>query len=205
MKKYCVIITSIIFVSAIGMIITPYIFSLNKSEIFSINSAEKYDSIVLFGAKVYSDSSLSPVMKQRADSAVYLFNKTKIKIIVTGNGRHEVDSICRYMNMNGIDDKNIIRDYGGLNTHKSVIYIRNYPGKNYIFVSQSFHLYRIMDMSSKYSINAVGYAAEQNHMNDDDSILVSKIAVRTFRHIRGALLFWVFRAGIYDYVSDLTE
>ena len=116
---------------------------------------------------VYSDSSLSPIVKDRVDKAIELYKAGKVKRFLL-SGDHgtkkydEVNCMKRYMKEMGIAEKEIFLDHAGSDTYSSVVRAEKvFNVKDMIIVSQEFHLARALYIARKKGLTAYGYVADK--------------------------------------------
>ncbi|MBN2694591.1 YdcF family protein [bacterium] len=208
-KKLLYTLLTILILIFIIISLTPFIYSVNVKKIYSLDFKESYDLVILFGAKVYPKKTLSPIMKQRADAVFEIYKKYPSQIIISGSGKYEVNSIERYLLNLGINQKNIIKDYYGYDTHDTIRHLSNIPNiknRKILMVSQNFHLFRILQMAKNYDLNSTGIIAELISPYEDSNInIFEKINTKIERHYRGSILFWLYKTGIYDFLSNEAE
>jgi len=201
--KIPVIILMPVFFVILILWFTPNLFSYEDRIYSSADAASSYDLIVLFGARVYSDGELSPVVRQRADAACLLYLRKNTPILVSGNGKHEVDSISKYLISKNIPSEFIKKDYSGCDTHDTLKTLEKYRNEKMTAVSQLFHLYRIIDMARDHGVDVSGFAADKAVQYEVNISFHEKLYVRVQRRFRNALLFWIYRMKLYDRVSSL--
>jgi len=140
----------------------PYIYS-------DINSVPTAQTAVILGAAILKDDDLSPVLKDRADSAILLYKADKVqKILVTGNNDslsyNEVDPVRTYLIKNGIPQDNIFLDHAGFDTYSSMYRAKAiFQVSSVIIASQSFHLPRAVFIARSLGITAYGFNADNGH------------------------------------------
>ena len=201
--KTPVLIIMPVFFMILFLWFTPQIFSYDEKICGSVNEISCYNLIVLFGARVYSNGDLSPVVRQRADAACILFQKKNAVILVSGNGKHEVDSISNYLVLKNIPYEFIKKDYSGCDTHDTLRTLEKYKNEKMTAVSQLFHLYRIIDMARDHGFDVSGFAADMAVPYEENISLREKLCIRAERRFRNALLFWLYRLKVYDFASNL--
>ncbi len=203
-KKTIQIILTIVFFVFLILSITPFVFS-HKNKIFtSVKKLPDFDVICLLGAKVYPNNKLSPVMKQRSDTAVKIFNIYKKYIFISGSGKYEVNNIRKYLIDKGIDEKYLILDYLGYDTHDTMRHLQKLFKKPLI-VTQNFHLFRAIEMAVDENMKPWGIAAEKIAPYKEDLSTFNKYKIKLERHYRNSLLFWLYKTGIYDKMSIEAE
>lgn len=124
-------------------------------------------TVIVLGASVHADGKLSPILKDRVDTAIKLFRNDKVdNFLVTGDHRtedyNEVAAMVGYLEENGIGKDLIISDHAGLDTYDSMYRAGNVFGiENAIVVTQEFHLPRALFIASNLGFSYIGFTADQ--------------------------------------------
>jgi len=126
-----------------------------------------YEYILLLGAKVSNDKP-SLMLKDRLDKVIEIYNQNKnIKIIVSGDSSNpseydEVSVMYNYLISNNVEENNIIKDNYGVSTYDSIYRIKDIvKDKKIIIITQKYHLYRGIFISSELDIDSVGVSARE--------------------------------------------
>ena len=141
------------------------VFSAESAEISSANA--QIPVALVLGASVYSDGALSPLLEERAKTALELYRSGLVKkILVSGDNRvssyNEVTPIRVYLLGNSVSAEDIFADFAGFNTYDSMYRAREIFGaKNVLIVTQRFHLPRAIYAARKIGLNAYGVPAGQ--------------------------------------------
>lgn len=169
MKKILIILSSL-FIVGLLMVFGPntYVKLTTKNKIIenNYNKINDVDAIVVLGAGVW-DNGPSPMLRDRLDKAIELYNEgISKKIIMTGDhGRKdydEVNAMKEYVVERGIPSSDVFMDHAGFSTYDSMYrakYIFN--AKNIVIVSQEYHLYRSIYIANKLGIKAYGVPAKK--------------------------------------------
>ncbi|MDQ3244967.1 MAG: YdcF family protein [bacterium] len=145
------------------------IFIKIKSHSFIYTTAEKIPHMlvaIIPGAYVTKNGTLSPVLEDRVNSAIKLYNTQKVdKILVTGDNStliyNEVNPVRNYLLNKGVLDQDIFLDHAGFDTYSSMYRAKNiFLIDSAIIVTQSFHLPRAVFTARVLGINALGYDAD---------------------------------------------
>jgi SanA protein len=121
---------------------------------------------VVFGASVFSNGDLSPVLEDRVDTAIELYHAEKVdRILVSGDNRHpsynEPKAMHEYLITHAVAPQHIIVDYGGRSTYETCLRAREIFGLNrVVLVSQSYHLPRSLYIANELGLDAVGMAGD---------------------------------------------
>ena len=169
MKKKIVIIVSVILVLIflISVIINLIVFAKTNDRINNNINYNDYDYVLVLGANV-KNGKPSLMLKDRLDKAVEIYNRNKdVNIIISGDSVNpsvydEIGAMYEYLIINGIEEKNIIKDNYGVNTYNSVTRMKDIIKDNkVIIVTQKYHLYRGLYIALDKDVNAVGISAKE--------------------------------------------
>lgn len=136
---------------------------VSNGHIFDNESVEQLadcQDVVVLGAGVTDDGSMSPILEERAITAKDLYDKDKAcRIIVTGYTK-EVEPVGQYLIENNVPKNIIILDGKGIDTITSMRNMRDaYDVQKAIIVTQDFHLPRAVYLARIHNIDADGYVA----------------------------------------------
>jgi SanA protein len=168
--KYLLLLAVFCVVLAMGFY--AYVTVVTKSGIYtSIDAIPATDVALVLGASVTSGGDLSPVLKERADEAIALYNAHKVKkVLVTGDNatlsHDEVDPVGKYMVAQGVPKRDIFLDHAGFDTYSSMYRARDVFGvTNVTIVSQPFHLPRAVFIARALGLTAYASPADKNGLN----------------------------------------
>ena len=137
-----------------------------REEVENLSSISP-ECILVLGASVTSDGVPSPILQDRLDTAIDLYNKgVAPKLLLSGdNGQmvyNEVKAMQNYALEAGVDENDIYLDHAGFSTYEA-IYRAKYIFKvdSMIVVTQTYHLYRSLYGCRRMGIPAMGAAADQ--------------------------------------------
>ena len=120
---------------------------------------------LVLGAKVRADN-LSPIFRDRLDSALELYKKGKIdKILVSGDHGtkiyDEVNAAKEYLLSKKVEESDIFLDHAGFDTYDSLYRAKEVFGlDDLIIISQSFHLKRALYIAYSLDLEAQGFSAD---------------------------------------------
>ena len=126
----------------------------------------KADCILVLGAAVWADGQPSPMLADRLDEAVRLYQKGICRtVIISGDhGRKEYDEVNtmkNYLIDAGIPSEDIFMDHAGFSTYESVWRAKEIFGVGkMIVVTQEYHLYRALYISGRLGVEAMGAPAD---------------------------------------------
>ncbi len=124
---------------------------------------------VILGAAILKSGQISPVLKDRVDKAIEIYNKQLVdKILVTGDNssldHNEVEPVRKYLLKNGIPDADVFLDHAGFDTYSSMFRARDvFKIESMVVVSQSFHLPRAVYIARRLRVVAYGIEADRGH------------------------------------------
>lgn len=134
-----------------------YVYSIDD-----INSLPKVDCVLVPGALVYDNDSLSAVLQDRVDYAIKIYEAGKAdRLLFSGDhGRKdydEVNAMMDYAVSKGVPKKDIFLDHAGFSTYESMYRARDvFMVKSLIVVSQEFHISRCVYIARGLGLDAYG-------------------------------------------------
>ena len=124
------------------------------------------DCVLVLGARVYEDGSLSAVLEDRMAVGVQLYQAgAGKKMLLSGDhGQRrydEVGSMKAYAQNAGVPDDDIFLDHAGFSTYESAVRAAKVFGvKRCVVVTQSFHLTRAVTLLRAQGIEAYGVPSD---------------------------------------------
>lgn len=121
---------------------------------------------IVFGASVYSNGDLSPILEDRVDTAIELYRARKVdRILVSGDNRHpsynEPRAMQDYLVTHAVSLKDVIVDYAGRSTYETCLRAKEVFGlERAVLVTQGYHLPRALYIANNLGIDAVGMAGD---------------------------------------------
>lgn len=117
---------------------------------------------IVFGAGILPDNSPTPMLADRVQAAVDLYNQGRVsKLLMTGdNSRtdyNEVAVMQKYASDRGVPVQDITLDYAGFSTYESCYRAKEIFGvEQAILITQKFHLPRAVYTCNQLGVNAIG-------------------------------------------------
>ena len=165
MKKIfnLIMLTIILFLTLI-LGIDFYVKYSTKDKIININEIKEVDAIVVLGASVKKDGTLSLMLKERVDTGIEVYNYLNKQIIMSGDSTRknydEVVPMKNYAIKNGINSNMISLDYAGISTYDSIYRKKHiFKLKKIVIITQKYHLYRALYIAQSLGIEAYGIDA----------------------------------------------
>lgn len=122
---------------------------------------------IVFGAAVYANGRLSPMLRDRVETAVQLYHAGKVRrLLLSGDNStpeyNEPAAMMAYAIERGVPAEAIQPDYGGRRTYDSCYRARHiFQVEQAVLVTQAFHLPRALFTCAGLGIEATGVIADQ--------------------------------------------
>jgi len=133
-------------------------------------TAPKVDVVLIPGAAILRDGTLSPIFIDRVDMAIKLYEAKKVaKILVSGDNstdsHNEVNPVRLYLLSKGIPDQDIFLDHAGFDTYSTMYRARAIFGVSSVLITtQSFHLPRAVFIARRLGMTAYGVNTDVGHI-----------------------------------------
>ena len=147
--------------------INSYVKYSTKDRIKDISEIHDVEAIVVLGANIREDGSLSLMLKERLDTSFDAYNSdVSTKLIMSGDHAKEyydeVTAMKNYAIENGIDSNIVYLDHAGVSTYDSIYRMKHiFKLKKIAIVTQKYHLYRALYIADKLGIDAYGIDASK--------------------------------------------
>ena len=121
---------------------------------------------VVFGAAVYANGRLSPVLRDRVDTAIALYKAGQVEHIILSGDNRDVDydetgAMMDYAIKQGVDSADITVDRAGHRTYDTCYRAGHvFDVKNAVLVTQEFHLPRALMTCEGLGIKSIGAMAD---------------------------------------------
>lgn len=147
--------------------IDGWVTNTTKDQILSLSDVEGADCILVLGAGVWDDNQPSPMLRDRLERSVELFDAGVAPYLVM-SGDHgqqnydEVNVMKDYAKNASVDSNLIYMDHAGFSTYESLYRLKYvFEAKKVIIVTQKYHLYRALYIANALGLDAVGVAANE--------------------------------------------
>jgi vancomycin permeability regulator SanA len=127
---------------------------------------QKFDCILVLGAKVWDDNRPSYMLEDRLNQAIELYNAGySDRILMSGDhGRKEYDEVNamkQYAIDKGVKGEHIFMDHAGFSTYESMYRAKGvFQVKSAIIVTQGYHLYRGVYIANELGLDAYGVPSD---------------------------------------------
>lgn len=167
------VILAAVLLAAVGVVvINLYMVIRTQEYIYGENTGlndEKAAGILVLGCAVRENAEPSPMLADRMEKAVELFQKGYASSMMV-SGDHRVDSYNEVGVMSaiavkaGVPEEYVYPDHMGLSTYDSVVHaLERYGNQKVFIVSQGYHLYRAVYLARGLGMDAYGVPAEDRH------------------------------------------
>lgn len=179
LKKY-IIYLLIILGGGIAFIwgLSTYVIEISSDKIYSnISKLPQSNTIIVLGASVHSDGKLSPILRDRVDTALDIFRSGRAKqFLLSGDNRRndydEVSAMKNYLMERDVPENLIFTDPAGLDTYDSMYRSNNiYKIPNAIVVTQKFHLPRALFIAESLGLNYIGFPATERYYETENNLI----------------------------------
>jgi SanA protein len=122
---------------------------------------------VVFGASVFGNGELSPILEDRVETAIELYQARKVdRILVSGDARHpsynEPKAMQEYLVTHAVAPRDVIVDTSGRSTYETCLRAKEvFKLDRAVLVSQGFHLPRALYIANQLGLDAVGMAGDK--------------------------------------------
>jgi SanA protein len=121
---------------------------------------------IVLGARVYSDGTPSPMLADRLDTGIKLYELDKVdKLLLSGDHGQttydEVNAMLDYVLARGVPDEDVFIDHAGFGTYDTMYRARDvFQVETALIVTQDFHLSRAVYTARTLGLDATGVVAD---------------------------------------------
>ena len=166
-RKWILYILMLLFLGASSLLIIDYYVGKVASKyLLNIDNSPQADAIIVFGALVRSDGTVSDMLADRLNVGYKLYKAGKApKIIVSGDhgstAYDEVNGMRKYLQDKGVPREDIFMDHAGFDTYDSLYRARDvFLVKKAILVSQEFHVTRALYIGKRLGMEVAGVTSD---------------------------------------------
>lgn len=151
---------------AVFLALNFYVDHVGAKYIYHSDQVPKADAVLILGAFVLPDGTLSDMLEDRVTTGYELYVQHKApKIIVSGDhGRQdydEVNTMKSYLKNEGVTGQDIFMDHAGFSTYESLYRARDiFQARKVIIVTQRYHLSRAVFIARELGLDAYGVASD---------------------------------------------
>jgi SanA protein len=136
---------------------------------FTVENVPADRVVIVFGAGLLRDGSAGPVLRDRVETAVQLYQLGRAdKLLMSGDNRiveyNEPEAMRQYALGFGVPDTDIILDYAGRRTYDTCYRAHLiFQVDSAILVTQSFHLPRALFLCNWFGVQSTGVEANNHY------------------------------------------
>lgn len=172
-KRIFVISAVLVLVMVVFVFFTnKHVLEVGSSYIFNANDVPQSKAILVLGAYVSPDGTVSQVLGERLKVGYELYTKGKAdKIIVSGDHSRknydEVNAMKKFFLDKGVPAENVFMDHAGFTTYESMYRARDiFKVDKMIVVTQEFHLPRAIFIAKELGLEVYGVTANTGNYSD---------------------------------------
>ncbi len=174
-KTKFVLLLLVVLLCTAFIAVNCYVVNIGKNSIYTADTVPDTEAILVLGAYVFPDGTLSNMLHDRLTTGYELWElDTAPKIIVSGDhGRtqyDEVNAMKNFMMDKGVPGKDVFMDHAGFSTYESIYRARDiFQVKKLVIVTQDYHLPRAIFIARSLGLDAYGVASDRH---DYGSVMV---------------------------------
>lgn len=162
-------LTNLLILALVGMIAYLGVIGMLVWKVNHVPQVENYDAIVVLGAQVKADGSLSLQLQWRLDAALEAWEKRNVSIVTCGaQGSNEPAPeayVMRdYLVAKGVPEDMILTDAESFNTRQNIHHaaelLQRQEIASVLIVTSDYHLPRAMALAKDEGLVATGLGAE---------------------------------------------
>lgn len=154
----------------IGLFMPRFIMGLFAApRTFTVENVPATRVVIVFGAGLLRDGSAGPVLSDRMQTAVNLYQAGKVdKLLASGDNRfieyNEPEAMRQYALDQGVPNEDIVLDYAGRRTYDTCYRAKHIFGVDEaILVTQEFHMPRALTLCNWFGVDSVGVEADNRY------------------------------------------
>ena len=165
------IILAILILAGIAAVSFLNILVINKSNDYIVTAGDAKnldaDCIIVLGALVHQDGTLSDILQHRVMTGVELFkNGASDRLLMSGDNSREAynesAAMKNYAAKMGVGGEKIFQDYAGFSTYETMYRARDiFQAKKVIIVTQKFHINRAVYLARSLGLEAYGVICDR--------------------------------------------
>lgn len=161
---YCVGLALLL--CAATLTVNGYVSKVGARYIVAAADVPKADAMLVLGAGVLPDGSLSDALDNRLSAGYELYKTGKAeKVIVSGDhGKRnydEVNAMKKYFTDRNVPAEKVFMDHAGFTTYESLYRAREiFQVKRVIIITQQYHLKRAVFIARELGLEAYGVASD---------------------------------------------
>lgn len=156
-------IRRLIALAAVLAVVYPLVTFVQVYRASRHEGARAVDAIIVLGAAQY-DGRPSPVLQDRLDHALDLYEQRLARVIVVTGGRREGDRFTEatagynYLRDRGVPDAALLKEVGGRNTFESLAaaarFLRERSLTEVVLVTDGYHAFRVGEIADSLGLSS---------------------------------------------------
>jgi SanA protein len=148
-------------------LINQYIVVKSRAAIFRPDGPiPEVEAVIVPGASVYRSGQLSPVLRQRMETALgFLARRPGTKLVLSGfaipGGYNEAQAMADFARRAAVPESHIVVDEKGRSTYVTLLNVRRLGLRRVLVVSQDYHLPRALYIAARMGMQASGLAVSE--------------------------------------------
>jgi len=136
---------------------------------FALDAVPMEKVAIVFGAGLLRNGSAGPVLSDRVETAVRLYQAGKVdKLLMSGDNRfveyNEPEAMRQYALNAGVPDEDIVLDYAGRRTYDTCYRAKYiFQVEAAILVTQPFHMPRALYLCNNFGVKSIGVEADNRY------------------------------------------
>jgi SanA protein len=158
------------FLVAVGLFAPRLVMQMSAApRTFTVDEVPQARVAIVFGAGLLRDGSAGPVLSDRVETAVQLYEQGKVdKLLMSGDNRfdnyNEPEAARQYALQRGVPDDDIVLDYAGRRTYDTCYRAKHIFGvEDAILVTQPFHMPRSLFLCNWFGVESTGVEASNRY------------------------------------------
>ncbi len=164
------ILLTLSLIAILILFLPRFIFQLYAApRTFTVDNVPAGRVAIVFGAGLLRDGSAGPVLSDRVQTAVLLYQQGKVdKLLMSGDNRfveyNEPEAMRQYALERGVPDEDIILDYAGRRTYDTCYRAKEiFQAQSAILVTQNFHMPRALFLCNWFGVESTGVEANNRY------------------------------------------
>jgi SanA protein len=136
---------------------------------FAFDAAPAEKVAIVFGAGLLRNGSAGPVLSDRVETAVRLYQAGRVdKLLMSGDNRfveyNEPEAMRQYALNAGVPDEDIVLDYAGRRTYDTCYRAKHiFNVESAILVTQPFHMARALYLCNNFGVESIGVESDNRY------------------------------------------
>lgn len=159
-RRFVLRLLELVVVLAVGYVLVTFVQVYRASRHDGSRSA---DAIIVLGAAQYNGRP-SPVLRDRLDHALVLYEQKLARVIVVTGGRQQGDRFTEatagynYLRDRGVPDAALLKEVGGRNTYESLSsaarFLRDRSLTRVVLVTDGYHAFRVGEIANSLGLSS---------------------------------------------------